>query len=284
MFNRHASALVPTTAFVLLWSSGAIVSEIGLRHGSAFALLTLRYGLALAVLTAAAIYNRKLVPEPGSRRRVAFIGFSIAGVYSVCYLLAMEHGVTPGALATILGIQPILTVLIIERKVSVLRVLGLIVALCGLAAVVGDGLIAMRFEPLGLAFAFLALLGITFGSIAQKRETQAPWVVLPMQYAVGLLLACGVAPLVGMDASWDGAFILSGLWLGLVISVGTTFLLYRLIARGNLVNVTSLFYLVPGVTAAMDWILLGHPMSIWAIGGLALIMIGLAVAFRAKAS
>jgi len=28
MFYRHASALLPTTAFVLLWSSGAIVSEI----------------------------------------------------------------------------------------------------------------------------------------------------------------------------------------------------------------------------------------------------------------
>lgn len=284
MFNRHVSALMPTTAFVLLWSSGAIVSEIGLRHGSAFALLILRYGLALAVLTAAAIYNRKLLPEPDSRRRVAFIGFSIAGIYSVCYLLAMEHGVTPGALATILGIQPILTVLMTERKVGALRLLGLLLALCGLATVVGDGLITMRREPLGLAFAFLALLGITFGSLAQKRETQAPWVVLPMQYSVGLLLACGVAPFAGIQASWDTQFVLSGVWLGLVISVATTFLLYRLIARGNLVNVTSLFYLVPGVTAAMDWMLLGHPMSLWAMGGLALIMIGLAVAFRSKPS
>lgn len=284
MFNRHVSALVPTTAFVLLWSSGAIVSEIGLRHGSAFALLLLRYGLALAVLTAAGIYNRNLLPERGSRWRVAFIGLSIAGIYSICYLLAMEHGVTPGALATILGIQPILTVLMTERKVGVVRMLGLILALCGLATVVGDGLIAMRFEPLGLAFTFLALLGITFGSMAQKRETQAPWVVLPMQYGVGLLLVCGVAPFVGIHASWDTQFVLSGVWLGLVISVATTFLLYRLIARGNLVNVTSLFYLVPGITAAMDWILLGHPMSLWAIGGLTLIMIGLAVAFRSKAS
>jgi drug/metabolite transporter (DMT)-like permease len=52
MFNRYASALLPTTASVLLWSSGAIVSEIGLRHGSPFALLVLRYGIALAMLIA----------------------------------------------------------------------------------------------------------------------------------------------------------------------------------------------------------------------------------------
>jgi drug/metabolite transporter (DMT)-like permease len=282
MFNRHVSALLPTTAFVLLWSSGAIVSEIGLRHGSAFALLILRYSLALAVLVAVAIYNRKLVPERGSRWRVAFIGFSIAGAYSVCYLLAMEHGVTPGALATILGVQPIITVLLTERKAGALRMLGLLLALCGLATVVGDGLVTSRFEPLGLVFALLALLGITFGSIAQKRETQAPWMVLPMQYAVGLSLACSVAPFAGVEATWNAPFVLSGIWLGLVISVATTFLLYRLIARGNLVNVTSLFYLVPGVTALMDWVLLGNPMSHWAIGGLILIMLGLAVAFRSK--
>jgi drug/metabolite transporter (DMT)-like permease len=106
MFNRQVSAFLPTSAFVLLWSSGAIVSEVGLRHGSAFALLILRYGLALAVLTVAATLNRQLLPKPGSRLRVAFIGFAIAGVYSVCYLLAMEHGVTPGALATILESSP----------------------------------------------------------------------------------------------------------------------------------------------------------------------------------
>jgi drug/metabolite transporter (DMT)-like permease len=74
------------------------------------------------------------------------------------------------------------------------------------------------------------------------------------------------------------------LWLGLVISVGATFLLYMLIARGNLVNVTSLFYLVPGVTAAMDWLLIGNPMSSHALGGLGLVVIGLALVFRQKQS
>lgn len=72
------------------------------------------------------------------------------------------------------------------------------------------------------------------------------------------------------------------LWLGLVISVGATFLLYRLIACGNLVNVTSLFYLVPGVTAAMDWLLLGNPMSMRALGGLAIVVVGLVIVFRQR--
>jgi drug/metabolite transporter (DMT)-like permease len=65
-----------------------------------------------------------------------------------------------------------------------------------------------------------------------------------------------------------------------MISVGATFLLYRLIARGNLVNVTSLFYLVPGVTAAMDWLFLGNPLSALMLAGLGLTIAGLVLVLR----
>ncbi|MDE8652807.1 DMT family transporter [Novosphingobium album (ex Liu et al. 2023)] len=280
MFNRHVSALLPTTAFVLLWSSGAIVSEIALRHGSPLAILILRYAIALAVLVAFATWNGSLLPARGTRLRNALIGLLIAGFYSAFYLLALDNGITPGALATLLGVQPILTIFLTERRVTAQRLLGLLCALAGLALVVSDGLASMRFDLLGLAFAGLSLLGITAGSILQKREHQAPWAVLPMQYCAGLALAAAVSPLGQFRASWDVGFVLPVLWLALVISVGTTFLLYRLIARGNLVNVVSLFYLVPGVTAAMDWAIIGNPMSPLMMGGLGLVVVGLIIVFR----
>ncbi|HEV2518391.1 MAG TPA: DMT family transporter [Devosia sp.] len=282
MFNRYASALLPTTAFVLLWSSGAIVSEIGLRHGSPFALLILRYGIALAILIAFAAWNGTLVPERGTRRRIALTGLLLAGLYSAFYLLALDNGITPGALATLLGVQPILTLFLTEQRVTTPRLLGLVFALAGLALVVSDGLSSMRFDLLGLVFAGLSLLGITAGSILQKREKQAPWVVLPTQYAVGLAFAGAISPLGAFQGSWDAGFVLPVLWLAIVISVGATFLLYRLIARGNLVNVTSLFYLVPGVTAAMDWAILGNPMSALMLAGLSLVVAGLLIVFRCK--
>lgn len=280
MLNRHASALVPTIAFVLLWSSGAIVSKIGLQYGSPFALLIARYVVALVALSGFALWSGSILPVRGSRKRVVLVGLSIAGLYSACYLLALDNGMTPGALATFLGIQPILTLLVTERRATGSRLLGLALALAGLLLVVWDGLMATRFGAFGIVFAILSLAGITVGSILQKREDQAPWVVLPMQYVVGLVFAGAVAPFGPFHASWQPGFVLPVLWLGLVISVGATFLLYRLIARGNLVNVTSLFYLVPGVTAAMDWLILGNPMSIYAIGGLALVVLGLLAVFR----
>lgn len=282
MFNRHVSALAPTTAFVLLWSSGAIISKIGLQYGSPFALLIARYAVALAVLIAFAVWRGRFLPARGTRKRVICVGLSIAGLYSACYLLALSNGLTPGALATLLGVQPILTLLLTEHRATAMRLLGLGCALAGLVLVVWDGLMAARFDAMGLIFAGLSLLGITAGSILQKQEEQAPAMVLPLQYVAGLAFAGAIAPFGPLHASWHPGFILPVLWLGLVISVGATFLLYRLIARGNIVNVTSLFYLVPGVTAALDWLILGNPMSLHAAAGLALVVGGLLIVFREK--
>jgi drug/metabolite transporter (DMT)-like permease len=65
-----------------------------------------------------------------------------------------------------------------------------------------------------------------------------------------------------------------------VISVVAQLLLYRLIRRGNLVNVTSLFYLVPAVTALMDYVFLGNAPSTQTLLGMGVIVVGLALVFR----
>ncbi|NQD93702.1 EamA family transporter, partial [Pseudomonas sp. CrR25] len=75
-------------------------------------------------------------------------------------------------------------------------------------------------------------------------------------------------------------FVLPLLWMALVISVAAQLLLYRLIRAGNLVNVTSLFYLVPVVTAAMDYLFLGNRLSPSALAGMLAILLGLLLVFR----
>ena len=66
----------------------------------------------------------------------------------------------------------------------------------------------------------------------------------------------------------------------LVVSVLATLLLYRMIARGNLVNVTSLFYLVPAVTAIMDYLFFGNKLAALSVLGMAMIIVGLMFVFR----
>jgi drug/metabolite transporter (DMT)-like permease len=208
----------------------------------------------------------------------------MAGLYSACYLFALENGMTPGALASILGVQPILTLLITERRVTLGRATGLILSMLGLVMIVSEGIIQARFDILGIIFASASLIGITIGSILQKGEDQPPWKVLPLQYVSGLIIILALSPIGHYQASWNVEFLVPVLWLGLVVSVGATFVLYQLIASGNLVNVTSLFYLVPGETALLDWALLGNAMTIQMLTGLVLVIGGLMVAFRQEAN
>ncbi|AOJ26427.1 DMT family transporter [Burkholderia seminalis] len=285
-FKRALAAHGATSLFVLLWSSGAIFSELGLRHASAFAFLTARFALASLVLLALAVMRKRWLPPRGERRMAALTGVLMMGGYSIFYLLALERGIAPGVLATILGVQPILTLAIVERRWQPVRVAGLALSLAGLALVVCRGASggAGGLSAAGIACALTSLVALTAGSLLQKRVRAAPADVLPLQNAIGLALCVAIVPFrpVSFETSW--AFVVPLLWLGVVISVIAQLLFYRLMQRGDLVNVTSLFYLVPVVTTLMDAVWLGNRPEPLALAGMGAIVAGLALVFRASAA
>ncbi|MGS1011244.1 DMT family transporter [Achromobacter anxifer] len=283
-FDRTAwTSYGSTSLFVLLWSGGAIFAKWGLSHASAFGFLLLRFILALAVLLLMCGWRRRWLPQPGTRLTVAATGLLLIGGYSICYLLALDHGITPGVLATLLGAQPILTLAVMERRYSLPRLAGLLLALCGLVMVVYQSIGMARFSAAGMAYALAALLCMTSGAMLQKRVRQAPMDVMPLQYLVSLALCLLFVPFQPIRVEWVTGFILPLIWMGLVISVGATLLFYRMIQAGNLVNVTSLFYLVPAGTAALDYLILGNRLSALSLGGMAGILLGLMLVLRSPA-
>ncbi|MCD6079168.1 MAG: family transporter [Ramlibacter sp.] len=283
-FSQVAGSLGPTTLFVLLWSSGALFARWGLDHASPFAFLCMRFGLALAVLTLVSLRRGAWWPRTGTRGLTAATGAVLVGGYSVFYLLALDRGVTPGLLATILGVQPLATLACTERPLQRKRFAGLGLALAGLAMVVLDSLLAARAAPMGLACALLALGCMTAGTLMQKRLQQSPLEVLPLQYTVALAMCAALLPLEAVRVEWSAGLLVTVGWLGVVISVVATLLLYRLIAAGNLVNVTSLFYLVPAGTAALDWLVFGHTMAPVALLGTGAVLAGLVLVYRTPAA
>ncbi|MBY4718090.1 DMT family transporter [Ralstonia mannitolilytica] len=273
-----------TVLFVLLWSSGAIFAEIGVQHVPAFAFLVGRFALASVVLAGLALRRGQWWPARGSRWKVAATGALLTGGYSICYLLALDRGLTPGLLATVLGVQPLLTLLATERAWSARRMAGLLLALGGLSLVVG-GADAHHAPMAGLGYALAALVCMTMGAVGQKRLNQTPIDTLPLHNAVSLVLCAAFAatlPAQSLAFAPTLPGIAALLWMGVVISVGAQLLFYRLMQRGNLGNVTSLFYLVPVVTALLDDVVLGHRLAPAAMAGMAMILLGLAVVFRVR--
>ncbi|ALE89066.1 DMT family transporter [Pseudomonas versuta] len=282
--KESALAAVSTSLFVLLWSSGAIFSKWGLAHASPFAFLLIRFAIALLALVLLIPLMKFQLPR-GLKR----IGYALAtgavllGAYQIFYLLALDLKVTPGVMATVMGVQPILTAVILERRHSFSRSLGLLLGLGGLILVVYQGIGLAGLSWTGMLYALLALASMTAGTLMQKRITQNPLGTLPLQYLAGLLVCAVFVPFQPFHFEHSAGFVVPVLWMGLVVSVLATLLLYRMIAKGNLVNVTSLFYLVPAVTAVMDYLIFGNKLAALSLLGMALIIIGLVFVFRKTA-
>lgn len=269
-----------TSIFVLLWGSAAIFTRWGLDNASPIALLILRFSTALIALSLLAIFRKRLLPKHGTRKQVLLTGLLMIAGYSICYFKAMAHGVTPGLMATIMGIQPILTLCLLEKRLQKERLFGLLIALAGLILLVWKSLTMAFIAPIGIFFALAALICITFGAIMQKNIQQAPTDVLPLQYVVSLVVCLFIVPFEHFEITWNSQLIISVLFLGILISVVAQLLLYRLLNQGNIVNVTSLFYLVPIVTALLDFLILKNTLPLAGLIGMIAILLGLLLVFK----
>lgn len=269
-----------TSIFVLLWGSAAIFTRWGLDNASPIALLILRFSTALIALSVLAIFRKRFLPKHGTRKQVLLTGLLMIAGYSICYFKAMAHGVTPGLMATIMGIQPILTLCLLEKNLQKERLFGLLIALAGLILLVWKSLTMSFIAPIGIFFALAALICITFGAIMQKNIQQAPTDVLPLQYVVSLVVCLFIVPFEHFEITWNSQLIISVLFLGILISVVAQLLLYRLLSQGNIVNVTSLFYLVPIVTALLDFLILKNTLPLAGLIGMIAILLGLLIVFK----
>ncbi len=109
------------------------------------------------------------------------------------------------------------------------------------------------------------------GTLYQKRY--CPYFDLRtgsvIQFTAALAVTLPLAfTLETMRVEWSGEFVFALGWLVLVLSVGATTMLFRLIQRGAATRVTSLFYLTPAVTAVMAWLMFDETLGATAISGM----------------
>jgi drug/metabolite transporter (DMT)-like permease len=79
---------------------------------------------------------------------------------------------------------------------------------------------------------------------------------------------------------WTPQFVFALGWLVVVLSIGAISLLYVMIRYGATARVASLFFLTPSVTAIMAYLLFDEALSGWAICGLVVSALGVALVTR----
>ena len=155
--------------FLLLWSGGFAFAKIGLDHTTPLTFLALRYWFALAVLLPVLAIMRPPLPQGFAEwAHLAFVGFLIQVLYFGLSYFGFWLGVSAGALALIVSLQPILVGLlapaVTREKVTILQWLGLNLGLAGAAVVIVARAQVEIVSLLGIACAVGALFGITLAT------------------------------------------------------------------------------------------------------------------------
>ncbi len=286
--SRPLWLLAAPVVFLVLWSAGFGIAKLGLQHAPPLTLLALRYVTVLAILLPLAALVRP--PLPRNLRAwvdVAVVGFLIQVVYfGLCYV-AFKSGASAGAVAIIVCLQPILVALIAPRfvgeRISQRGWIGLTLGLGGAALVILARQGVAAEGAFGIICAGFALLGITGGTLWEKRfgVTHHPITANLIQYAVGAAFCVPMALLTErfeVDWTWEFGAVLAYLVVGNSLLAMT--LLLAMIRAGAVSRVSALFYLVPPLSALFAWPLLGEVMPPLGWAGMVLAAVGVALVNR----
>jgi drug/metabolite transporter (DMT)-like permease len=139
---------------------------------------------------------------------------------------------------------------------------------------------------LGWTASFASLIGITLGTLYQKRHSGGiDWRSGNLvQYAAAGIFFTAIALIFETGTiEWTGEFIFALAWLVLVMSFGAVGLMYWLIRRSSAARFGSLLYLVPAVTAAMAYVLFGERLDAISIAGMVVCAVGVFIVSRGAA-
>jgi drug/metabolite transporter (DMT)-like permease len=286
------NALLLPAVFVPLWSSGFVLARLVAPHAEPLTFLAVRFAMALLALAAIALW--KGAAWPGTARewgQALLAGVLIHGLYLGGVFWSVANGLPTAISALMAGMQPLLVTLlagqVLGERMSRRGAIGILVGAFGTLVTLAPKLGATEtggipFIPLLICLA--GVISLTLGSIFVKRTTIAadPLTNTAVQY-VGALVPTALSVLLVGGPVFDTTA--TPLWIGLAwsvfgMSIGAILLLMHMIRKGALSKVSSLFFLVPGVSALMAWIGFGESLTVMQIAGLSIATVGVSLASR----
>jgi len=288
--TRLAIAAAPAL-FVLLWSTGFIGARYGLPYIEPLTLLAVRMVFAVVIMAGIALAGGARWPDANEVGHSLVAGSLVHGLCLGGVFTAISQGVPAGISALVLGLQPIMTSTLANRftgeNVTRLQWVGLALGLVGVLLVLHDRNIMLAGSVLGWVASFSSLIGITLGTLYQKRYCgDIDWRTGNLiQYAgAGVLFTLGAFAFETREIHWTGELIFAMAWLVLVLSVAAVGLMYWLIRRSPATGFASLFYLVPVVTAFFAFILFDERLDTISLLGMVICAGGVALVNRSTSS
>ena len=270
---------------MFLWSTGYVGARFGLPFADPLTFTSIRFAIVALLLGLIACARKTRLPtSPRAWGHLAVSGILIHACFIGGVFSAINIGVDISIAALIAGSQPLLTaifvVLFFGETLNRLQWLGFVVGFAGLAMVVVKSVEIDALTATGIAACLLGLFGITIGAIYQKRYVVGTDLLTgsAIQFAFALV-PCVLWALMFETGTidWNLTVGLALAWLCLVLSIGAISILLFLIREGAASRVSSLFYLVPPVTALQGYWFFGESLAMIQVVGISVAALGVAL-------
>ena len=277
--------LVPA-GFIFLWSSAYIVVRMGLPDMSPIASLALRFVIAATVLFGLARVTGQPLSGLGKRwPHFAVAGALMNGLYLTTAYVALQY-LTAGTMGLLAAPNPMLTALlgliVLGERMRLAQWLGLALGVTGVVLVVGLAPLPGRSVPAAL-LAVGGIICFAVGTIYFRRHA-GPSALLAgnavQMGAAAVLCAILAGALEPFRVVWTWRLIGCVLYLALAVSVGAMGLFSYMLRSRTAGVVSSNFYVIPGLTAVLAWLVLGETLTPTAAAGFFLSSIGVWLAQR----
>ncbi len=278
--------------FVLLWSTGFVGAKYILPYAEPFVFLTIRYASAAIILFLLAKALRE--PLRISREQVKQsikVGIFLQVIYIGGVFYAVSLGLPAGVTAVVVSLQPILVsvlaVKFLNENLGLMKILGLLLGFSGVLFLmlprIFQGEFSLEFPAIGIISSVLALFGTTTGYLLQKKGGgEIPF--LPGT-AVQFVTATILFAILGiLFEDWNIKinlhFVLALAWIVLALSIGSIFLLFYLLKHDSASSVSSLYYLVPPLTALQAFLIFDEKIAGVGLFGMVLAALGTVLVTR----
>lgn len=267
-----------------LWGLSYLFQKIGLSELPVLSVVLARVGLAaIPLLVLLYAVGQRLPTAPGLWAGFMLIAL-LNNVLPFSLIVGGQQWITTGMTAILIGTTPMMSVVLSHllggERMTVARVAGVLIGLIGLVFLVGPE--ALGGFTLGFVGQLLTLggaLSYTLAAIYGRKFRDTPPLVLATgQLVCATLIMLPVAAFT--DRFWTYS-VSTGVWAALlalaVFGTSLGYILYfRLLARAGPTNLLLVTLLVPVGATGTGALFLDEVLTLTTLGGMALILLGLA--------
>lgn len=267
--------------FVILWSSAFITSKIIVDNAPPFLSLSIRFGIvALFFFLFFIFFSKNKYISFNAFKDASISGLLFHGLYLGGVFFALSKGISATLIALIVSLQPILTSFLakiyLNETLTKFQCLGIILGFSGVSLIIISDLI----NGLTLIAFFSGIIGLissSFGIIWQKKigsdlSLSGNNFLQALSASIFHLFLALCFEEFFINFSND--FILAMSWQIFAVSLGAFLILMWLLSNNKANETSSLFFLVPPVSALLAFLILEETFTSFDFLGLFLSCLG----------